>query len=267
LTVIRLRETNPDAVAVAETSPWPLLDWPQYEPGAVVIVEENMMGGVLAERDRPAAVLLMDAVRQQGKGIPQALRCPVFTMDAPLDGATFLWTPLVPDEPGPLPSERRGGALFSGKIMGYRQRERMLNDLREYGVTVRLRENAKTGLDDFRRSLLDYAALVNMAGDRKTGLWQMKGRVIEAGMAGCVLLEQRNPVTAIHFIEGTDYLAWDSPKELPGLIARVRSGEADGIAQSLAAKVRGMFSSDAFWATVAAAVDEWNAENLVAHIG
>lgn len=251
--IVRLRTKNPDALAVAKTSAMVLSEWPaKADQTTVTIAEENMMAQLLAER--PAAVILMDAVRQQGKGIPALLRCPVFTMDAPLDGATFLWTP-VPESPaGPPPSERAQGALFAGKIVGYRQREKMLDAIREAGVTVQFRENTKMVLQAFRASLHSVAAVVNMAADRKTGAWQMKGRVIEAGMAGCVLLEQRNPVTAMHLNEGEDYLAWDSPKELPALIARVRSGAADDIAHSLAEKVRTKFTAAAFWSRVSEGV-------------
>lgn len=207
-----------------------------------------MIAAIEAEQIRPAAVVLMDAVRQP-HDLVQRLGCPVITMDAPMPGATFLWTPFPLSAPSGRLSDRPVDAIFPARIDNYAGRKQSVSALTGAGVTIRARDDGTTS-DAFRAALRSAVAVINMAADRKTDRWQMKGRVIEAGMAGCVLLEQRNPVTELRLKEGRDYLAWDTPDELPALIARARGIDGQMVAENLNIKVTTELTAAAFWQRV-----------------
>jgi len=250
--LLRLRTGNPSAAAVAATAPWSRIAWQKpVKAPTVTIAEESMLAAIFAERPRPAALILMDAVRQPDD-LTQRLGCPVVTMDAPLPGATFLWTPVPPMPPGPWRAAHRCAlALFPARIAHYGVRQQAAVWLAQAGVSIRPRDDAGSSVAEYHAALRQAVAVVNMAADRKTGRWQMKGRVIEAGMAGCVLLEQRNPVTALRLTEGRDYLAWDTPGELSALIEVVRRGDGEAMARRLHRKVTTELTAAAFWSRVA----------------
>lgn len=50
------------------------------------------------------------------------------------------------------------------------------------------------------------------------GTPMVKFRVIEAGFAGCVLLEKKNPITPLYLIPNEDYIEYWEVEEIPGIL-------------------------------------------------
>jgi spore maturation protein CgeB len=93
--------------------------------------------------------------------------------------------------------------------------------------------------------------IVNFAADRTNGLMAMKGRVIEALMAGAILLEQRNEWTRQFLTPGGDYFEWDTLADIKRILENLRNDpvEAERIRQNSLTRAR-FYTARRFWNNV-----------------
>lgn len=156
--------------------------------------------------------VLGDSVRQRPDIVQQLGGSPVVTLDVPVAGGTWSYWPAYP-KPYEAPDVDRSGAVFVGRT-DYPQRAAMMKQLTAMGIRMFTRDNEGRNYETYAHFLRSAAAVVNFCADRKTGFPQCKARVIEACLAGAVLLEQANPLTPIWLIPDSEYLEWSTLEEL-----------------------------------------------------
>lgn len=91
--------------------------------------------------------------------------------------------------------------------------------------------------------------------DTGTGTSQhVKGRVLEAALAGCILFELRGSPTEQWFIPHVDYLPYDGPDDLIANLDWIAKNpdKAETMARRLQEKVRFEHSPAVFWAAIKA---------------
>lgn len=81
---------------------------------------------------------------------------------------------------------------------------------------------------------------------------QVKARVVEAGMAHCLLLEQKGAATSNYFEPGVDYLEYESPEHALEIIEGLYDNDATMFtyAENLHKKVTTKYSAAMFWQQV-----------------
>jgi len=92
-------------------------------------------------------------------------------------------------------------------------------------------------------------AIVNSAKTGSGQRWHVKGRVIEAGLAGAVLIESAEAPTKDWFEPGRDYLTWSQFEDIVNLANRT-DPEMQAIAQRFHDRVLQEHSAQAFWGNV-----------------
>ncbi len=143
---------------------------------------------------------------------------------------------------------------FGGGSHGNR-RASMLRDLINTGLlTYRPREETST--EEYRNFLMSCWCIWNSPETGGMTSKHVKARVLEAALAGCVVLEEKNSPTADWFDEGRDYLTYETVDDVRNQLNFFRSNpvEARLIAERLATKVRRYHSPKVFWRRVEAAI-------------
>jgi hypothetical protein len=166
--------------------------------------------------------------------------------DTPHVGMVAL-TPVDPGQFTPRPWESRD--VPCGFAGGGGRRTETVRRIRECGGTVHWEnEGGDISYDAYREFLPRCKLVLN---DARTGSGEkrhVKGRVIEAGLAGCVLMEPRDSPLRDWFVPGEDFLEWGTPEEAADIIKR---GDYDpAIATRFREKVLKGHSSHVFWGQV-----------------
>ena len=80
----------------------------------------------------------------------------------------------------------------------------------------------------------------------------VKGRVVEVGMAGGLLLEMKGSPTPNFFTPGVDYLEWESMEEAHDIVNRMseRPDETEAFGMRLREKVLSNHGPDKFWGRI-----------------
>lgn len=171
--------------------------------------------------------------------------------EAPVDLAT-----LTPVDPGPFsargPRDIRCG--FSGTVGRWNQRSETVKALAWFGgLTVRARE----GLDSYEghaRFLKRCRMLLNISFTGTGHAHHIKGRVLEAGWAGCCLLETEGSPIAEWFPEGC-WISYRDPPHAAELIRSLDEGTIERTAQKLAHEVRTRFTPDLIYGEMLSHLD------------
>ena len=126
---------------------------------------------------------------------------------------------------------------------------------RDGGMQIREREDHNVGLEDRTyQAYVDYLGrcrvTLNVPFSGTQAAMQVKGRVVEAGLAGCVLLEHRGAPTAYWFTPGVDYLEYDNAGHANQLAAALKPDESQAMAMRLRARVLAEHGPEAFWSRV-----------------
>lgn len=105
---------------------------------------------------------------------------------------------------------------FYGSTGIYPERVKTIDYLKQSGIDVQ-----HSFVPDMMEALRKTKLTINfgncLSGNTQLKKWQIKGRIWEAAMAKCVVIEPRNPETAKIFTK--DEIVWyDDMEELPGLI-------------------------------------------------
>lgn len=149
-------------------------------------------------------------------------------------------TPVDPapyEGPGPDRDIRCG---FSGSVGRWNPRSEIVNALEWFGgLTVRARA-AQGGYEDHVHFLRRCRMLLNASWTGSGQAHHIKGRVVEAGWAGCALLESEGSPIGDWFPDDC-YFLWRDARQAAEIIADASDADIDGRAARLAAEVRARF--------------------------
>lgn len=121
--------------------------------------------------------------------------------------------------------------------------------LKNKGILTWFNESGYVSYDQFCTYYSQCQLVVN---DSRTGTGtkrHMKGRFVEASLAGAVLVESRDSPARQWFEPGVDFLEWESTGEIENHIvaADARRGENEGMSQRLRNKIVERHSAGPFW--------------------
>jgi len=179
-----------------------------------------------------------------------------FSRQVNIDGAscpTADLTTLCPIDPRPYlrhrdnPKKRRGG--FAGFVANtYRGSlvnplvQRKLIELRHRKAGYR-----NNDYDDFAQWLCETMFTINTAVTGTEWRRHVKGRIIEAGLAACAVLEEADAPTKNWFTPGRDYLTYGSVDEAVYLARHVSDAEWTRLAQSMRAKIEDCYTAKSIY--------------------
>lgn len=191
----------------------------------------------------PVVCIFGDSVRVADKIQSFVRNCKTVTLDAPVLGAFWLWTPVSTP---PREEHKTRNVIFAGNVFNYPERREFLSQLQ--GVEV-FERNKTRSYDEYMQILCSARAVINFAEDRKTGLPQLKGRVFEALHANAMLLEQANPLTDLVLHEDQEFKTWDTIGELKLLVDTINKDGAQGwdVAHLGHQAAINKFTSERFW--------------------
>jgi hypothetical protein len=216
---------NPTLRQIADTAPkhWPRVPMENRfyllkDAPVIALCEEK---GFQPIRKEKSVAVFMDSVRQDPT-VFKDLGVPVVTLDAPQPGCTFLWTPVDASLFHPRPFKERKEIIAPIRIANYPRRVQWAAALREMGVKVIERDDAKRSYQTYIDNLCSAKAVINFCDDRKTGKQQMKGRVFETLAAGAILLEQAGSPTS-RVVSSECFFTWGNFGALKHQIDFVRN--------------------------------------------
>jgi len=191
----------------------------------------------------------------------------------PLHGKPRGLTALTPFDPARYPSpkphaERPVVFGYGGNMGGRNQaqgarpeqvskRRLILDECIAGGLKVR--ERVDEGTSQYTVSYAEYAEylrncrlMLNVPFSGTQEHMQVKGRVVEAGMAGCVLLEHKGAPTAEWFTPGEDYLEYDNASHAVHIAQQL--ADKPDLSQTIGARLRAKVLADhgpqAFWGRI-----------------
>ncbi len=234
-------------------------------------VSNNWQFTQAAETLRPEIILYIGACKAPGNPRPHAFRAlrrfaPVINLCS--DAADRPWHPVLADYRArdcfdlqvaldgarqspvdlavltpvdPLPFAWRGErdirCGFSGSVGCRDSRSEAVQAL---DLTIRHRE-PQGGYEDHGRFMTRCQMVLNTSWTGTGRAHHIKGRVMEAGWAGCALLEDADSPIGDWFPKDC-YLTWRGPKEAAALIAETTDAEIEHVAGRMAEEVRARFT-------------------------
>lgn len=119
-------------------------------------------------------------------------------------------------------------------------------------LTIRQRDDTEGSYEQYCDFLSVSRLVLNIPFSGTEAVMQVKGRVVEAGLAGACLLECRGSPTAKWFRPGVDYLEYSSIGEAEALIDRLskQPEETEKLGDNLRARVLAEHLPVAFWGNV-----------------
>lgn len=173
-------------------------------------------------------------------------------------------TPIDPSIFKPKPHNQRLPFGFAGNIGGYA----MLNGnkvgrkfhidemVKECGLHLRDRDRsvgdekkAKTGYQELADFMCNYRITPNFSHTGSYKRMHVKGRVVEAGLAGCLLLETAGSPTRDWFTPNIDYLEYSSIHDVKKVMVK-NPVDTEGFGFRLREKVLAEHTPDKFWGRV-----------------
>ncbi len=167
-----------------------------------------------------------------------------FSLQVALDGARESpvdLTVLTPVNPLPFAGrpERDIRCGFSGTLGRYDARSKAI---RAIDLTIRKRA-PQGGYEDHAHFMTRCQMVLNTSWTGTGRAHHIKGRVLEAGWAGCALLEYVDSPIADWF-PADCYLTWDSPEQAAHIIAGTHDARIEHVAARLAEEVRARFTPE-----------------------
>ena len=146
--------------------------------------------------------------------------------------------------------------MKAGKVVGRRP---LINEMMTFGLQCRQRDDTFDKTKPHSKSYqdcCDYMAQTRiMPNFCETGSYErthVKGRVVEAGLAGCMLLEQTNSPANHWFELGTDYLEFETVADVRKMVEhyRDRPDETQAFGDRLRAKMMAEHTPQMFWGQI-----------------
>lgn len=151
-------------------------------------------------------------------------------LDAPVDHVTL--TPVSPEHFKKETKDIRCG--FSGTVGRFNRRSEVINALEWFGnLTVRKRGDSHREHINF---LNRCELLLNTSWTGSDLGHHIKGRVLEAGLAGCALLEHKD--SPIHQWFKGGWIPWEAPKDVAEIIKDISDKEIQDISNTLSQEVK-----------------------------
>lgn len=179
---------------------------------------------------------------------------------AGLSGKSVLpmWTPQDPRvffDPG-LP--RDIPVSFLGSLSGRPERLQALSVLNAAGITVFQAGGQRERLlpvEEYARILMRSKMTLNFSNPEPC--CQLKGRVFEATLCGCLLVESENQETCKYLKPMVDYISFKGEKDLVEKVCYYlcHEEEREAIARNGHRKVVFKYNAEVFWRTVLAAIN------------
>jgi len=178
-----------------------------------------------------------------------------FTLQVALDGAkhpAIDISTLTPVDPRPFaiaPVVREVRCGFSGSVPPTSPRTQIMRALEWFGgLTIRPRQ-AGDGYEDHAAFLKRCQMVINTSWTGTGQAHHIKGRVLEAGMAGCALLEMEGSPIGDWFPDDC-YFMWRDAKEAEELIRRLGDGEIRKRASRLSEEVCRRYNARAIYTEI-----------------
>lgn len=175
-------------------------------------------------------------------------------LGAPVDLAT-----LTPVDPRPFEGDcaRDVRCGFSGSVGRWNARSETVLALKWFGgLTVRSREGA---YEDHVRFMKRCQMVLNISFTGSQHAHHIKGRVIEAGFAGCALLESEGSPIGDWFPDDC-YITWKDPIDAAQLIASVNDEAIEKAAKRLAEEVRRRYTAKTIYGEI---LDHLNVDHSI----
>jgi hypothetical protein len=190
-----------------------------------------------------------------------------FSLQIAIDGShkwplsSTQMTALTPVDPasfplGLRPHEERGiRAGYGGNAgggPGTKRTDFLAAMLQERALDMRGRTNLPHTYDAYCDFLQNCRMSFNTSFSGTEAALQVKGRVVESGLAGALLLETKGAPTSYWFRPGIDYLEYESPENAVSIIRQLseRPDETQRMAFSLRERVLAAHTPAHFWAQV-----------------
>jgi hypothetical protein len=164
------------------------------------------------------------------------------------NGLTLL-TPIDPSVFLPFPWEqRRPNAVMCGG-MGHGERGAVMNHLIHRGL-LDWHPGPARPYKEFASTMAMHRIALNHPMTGTGERMHVKGRVIEAGLAGCCLLEKAGSPVARWFTPGLHYLAYTDPEDAARMVRDTPSATARKMADTFHHAVLSEHHPIQFWAKV-----------------
>lgn len=141
--------------------------------------------------------------------------------------------------------------LKNGRVVGRRP---MVANMMQFGL--KLRERDREAITGSYQKCADYISDTRiMPNFPMTGSFErchVKGRVVEVGLAGGLLLEMKGSPTPNFFTPGVDYLEWETMDEARDIVNRLsdKPEETEAFGIRLREKVMANHGPDKFWGRI-----------------
>lgn len=175
-----------------------------------------------------------------------------FDLQVGIDGGGLVdLATLTPVDPGPFEvrCERDIRCGFSGSVGRWNARSEIVKALEWFGgLTVRNRA-PHGGYEEHARFMKRCRMLLNLSFTGSQHAHHIKGRVVEAGYAGCALLESADSPIGDWFPEDC-YLTWRDAKDIAALIADAGDETMERAARRLSEEVRKRYTARAIYGEI-----------------
>lgn len=132
-------------------------------------------------------------------------------------------------------------------------RARIINHLIEKrGLVINPRNEQYGHYDDYANFMMSCRIIPNVPFSGPDHSMQVKGRVLESGLARCVLLDHEQSAAKRWFTPGVDYVTYSTPESAAEMVDYLQSIpiRMQEIADNLSRKVRENHSAKQFWDAV-----------------
>lgn len=183
---------------------------------------------------------------------------------APVDLATL--TPVDP-KPFAVIAKRDIRCGFSGSVGRFNPRSEIVNPLVWFSnLTVRAREKSSESYHDHAVFLRRCQMLLNVSATGSGLSHHIKGRVVEAGMAGCALLESAGSPIGEWFPDDC-FIRYDGPVEAAEIIKSMPDSDIDHAALRLSEEVRARYMPEHIYGEILESVFGSNVRRTIAVAG
>lgn len=165
-----------------------------------------------------------------------------------VDHERFPFTP-TPHAERPIIFGFAGNYGGNSKNRAIDPRRQMIDSMVPFGLQCRPRDAGSNTYPDYVDYLCRCRIVVNFPQTGTRRFLHVKGRVIEAALAGALLLEQLSSPTHDWFEPGVDYLEYRGVKDARKIVEHyaARPDESQEIAERLRKKVRDFHGPKDFW--------------------
>lgn len=184
-----------------------------------------------------------------------------FTVQVSIDGAPgtpidrfengmVLLTPIDHRPFHPLPWTERGIRLGMVGGFGHSRRAEITEGLRSRGLLDFREGPVGRSYDEMAAVMCQTKITYNFGMTGSTAAMHVKGRVVEAGFAGCALLEFKGSPTSRWFTPGIDYIEFGSVDEVAEILERTPDEDLRRMARGFHAKMTAAHHPAVFWSKV-----------------